>query len=107
MKSLPPQTSFVVYPYSKVEEPFLYIPVHEQYLVNIKGAQVGSMSSEEFTRSLFEEVTGSKSALSSNPFKYLVLYKTNAKSSNAFINSGIYIVEHEFKDSYLLKRIPN
>ncbi len=100
-EKLPKGSTFVAYPYSRVEEPFLYIPVHNQYFINIKGYVFNDITSEDLTKSIPTQYGAAN--LQKKEVKYLLLFKNNSNENQSILRSKDYTQFEEFSDSFLLK----
>ncbi len=99
--ALPSGSVFAVYPYSRVEEPFLYLPVHNKYFLNIKGYVFSDITSEALTKSIPTDKGFSN--LQTKNVQYLLLFKDGSEGTQVIMQNSNFKVMKEFEDAYLLK----
>lgn len=92
-----PQSTFVVYPYSKTKDALLWLSVHQRGLVNPHSYLKGDYDSEIITR----ELISSEGLRSANVLAdFLVVYKDIPKNELDFFLKNLNLID-EFDDYYL------
>lgn len=94
---------FVAYPYKETDDAFFWLPTHKKLLINPRGYETSSFSSEEFTNNL---VSSNKDlSLQKVGADYLLVSKVTAPSNDIkFFNEYEEIsIEKEFEEHILYK----
>ena len=92
----------VVYPYSSTQGAFLWLPVHKQLVVNLRGYVRGDFSSEKFTLSLYKDPKDIYQKLLDLDVKYIVDFDSSTYST---MDTDKFNIVKSFQDSVLYEVI--
>lgn len=93
---------FAVYPYSKTEEAFFWMPTHKKLILNHKGYTPFSFNPETLT-ARFTTTAGLEETKKLGA-SYIIVYKdSTANELNFFSNSPLLSLEKTFEDTFLYK----
>ncbi|MEK7595143.1 MAG: hypothetical protein AAB443_00925 [Patescibacteria group bacterium] len=94
-------STFVVFPYSKTKEALFWLPVHQKFLLNPRGAFFKNFYSETFTKALNTNEGIFK--LKDYNVRYLIVFKNSKEADlKEILTHPLLQLEAEFEDSYLL-----